>query len=219
MGIAPSSSVRLTFSESDLRSDFPSVSTSLVTSNRNCSTPRRASCFASETRSDAELTELASSDVCWTAVETDVHAAGRFAGAVACGLCGTRDFLVCGSLFLDCTRNRTCQVPDLGHLGRQCADRACRVLDGGLNTGDPARNLVGRLGCLFRKFLDLRRDNRKAAPGFPRTGRLDRGIERKQVGLFGDVTDQVDNAADMFRSFRKCLDILVAQPLQPPRFR
>jgi len=35
-------------------------------------------------------------------------------------------------------------------------------------------------------------------PGFPRTGRFNRRVERQEVGLVGDFLDQVDDAADLF---------------------
>ena len=44
--------------------------------------------------------------------------------------------------------------------------------------------------------LDLLRDDREALAGLAGPRRLDRRIERKQVGLLGDGRDQLDHVAD-----------------------
>src|SRR5580704_17077150 len=39
--------------------------------------------------------------------------------------------------------------------------------------------------------------------------RLDRGVERQQVGLAGDLLDQPDHVADLLRGLREPADLLV----------
>ena len=59
-----------------------------------------------------------------------------------------------------------------------------------LDVRDLARDLLGRLRGLHRQMLHLGGDHREAATGVARTRRLDRGVERQQIGLLGDVGDQ-----------------------------
>src|SRR5258707_5991727 len=78
-------------------------------------------------------------------------------------------------------------IRDIGVTGVQtCAlpifDRLRgRALDGTDLTG----NLLGRLGGLARKRLDLRGDHREAAPGVARACRLDGGVERSEERRVG----------------------------------
>src|SRR5262249_14240229 len=45
--------------------------------------------------------------------------------------------------------------------------------------------------------------------GLASARRLDRGVERQQVGLAGDVADQLDHVADLLRRLRECRDLVV----------
>ena len=65
---------------------------------------------------------------------------------------------------------------------------------GRLHAVDLPRNLLGRPGRLVGKVLDLGRHDREALPGLAGTCRLDRGVQRQQVDLSGDVLDQPDDA-------------------------
>jgi hypothetical protein len=48
------------------------------------------------------------------------------------------------------------------------------------------------------ELADLFGDDGEAAALFAGAGGLDGGVEREQVGLFGDAGDGVDDAADLF---------------------
>ena len=49
----------------------------------------------------------------------------------------------------------------------------------------------------MRQRADFIGNNRKAAPGITRAGRLDPGVERQQIGLKGDPVDYRDDLADL----------------------
>ncbi len=76
----------------------------------------------------------------------------------------------------------------------------------GLHLGDLDRDLLGRFRGLGRQRLDLGRDHRKAAAGLAGARRLDGGVQRQQVGLLGDVGDQLDDVADAGGGFRQRRD-------------
>ena len=70
-----------------------------------------------------------------------------------------------------------------------------RVLD----ARDLGIDLRGRLGGRKRQVLHLLGDDGEAAPGLAGPRCLDRRIERQHIGLRGDVADEHDAAADLFR--------------------
>src|SRR6266852_9455754 len=83
---------------------------------------------------------------------------------------------------------------DLADLADGAADAlngldrfACRRLD----PRDLCADVVGRLGRLAGEGLDLGRDHGKALAGVAGAGRLDRRVEREQIGLAGDVGDEL----------------------------
>jgi hypothetical protein len=49
---------------------------------------------------------------------------------------------------------------------------------------------------LASQLLDLVRDHGEAAARLSGAGRLDRCIERQQIGLLGNVADEFDHVAD-----------------------
>ena len=57
-------------------------------------------------------------------------------------------------------------------------------------------DVLGRLGGLAGQLLDLIGDHREAAPGLPGAGRFDRGVERQQISLFGNIANEPDHVAD-----------------------
>ena len=67
-----------------------------------------------------------------------------------------------------------------------------RLLDGGDLGGD----VVGRAGGLAGEALHFLGDDREAAAGIAGAGRLDRRVEREQIGLAGDVADQAEDRFD-----------------------
>ena len=72
-----------------------------------------------------------------------------------------------------------------------------------------AGDLLGRLGGLHRERLHLRGDHREALAGFAGARRLDGGVEGKQVGLPGDVLDELDHVADLLRRLGEAGDLVV----------
>jgi len=70
-------------------------------------------------------------------------------------------------------------------------------------------DFLGRLSGLRRQRLDLGCHHRKAAAGLARARRLDRGIERQQVGLLGDRGDQFHHFADAAGRVRQLIDAAV----------
>ena len=75
-----------------------------------------------------------------------------------------------------------------------------------LHAGDVAGNLVGRLRGLAGERFDFGGNHRKAASGLTGTRRLDGGVERQKIGLFGDRGDQLDDIADLLRRARQLAD-------------
>ena len=51
---------------------------------------------------------------------------------------------------------------------------------------DHGLNLLGGILCALRERANLVSNDSETAPVLTRAGRLDGGIERKQVGLFSD---------------------------------
>lgn len=89
--------------------------------------------------------------------------------------------------FCDGSGNR----PDGGH----------RVLGRLLDAADMLRDVFRCLGGLGGQRFNLGGDDGKTFSGFARARRLDRGVKREKVGLFGDGLDQIDDLADFARRF------------------
>ena len=81
-------------------------------------------------------------------------------------------------------------VADTG--GDLIADAPRLAVQQGNGRGD----FGGRAVRIRRQLLHFGGDHRKAAAGIARPRRLDRGVERKQVGLAGDALDRLRNRAD-----------------------
>ena len=73
----------------------------------------------------------------------------------------------------------------------------------------PAISSVALRGLVGQR-LHLGGDDRKALAGIAGAGRLDRGVERQQIGLAGDVGDDLDDVADLLRGRGQSLHPLVA---------
>ncbi len=63
--------------------------------------------------------------------------------------------------------------------------------------GDLGLNFLGGLGGLAGQVLDLPGDHGKALAGFAGARGFDGGVERQQVGLAGDLVDQLHHLADL----------------------
>ena len=65
--------------------------------------------------------------------------------------------------------------------------------------GDQRLDVLGGLGGALGETAHLGGDDRKAAAGLAGARRLDRGIERKQIGLARDLVDHDDNVGNLVR--------------------
>jgi hypothetical protein len=65
-----------------------------------------------------------------------------------------------------------------------------------LYRADLVLDLLGRLGGLGGEILHLTRYHGEALARITRARRFDRGVEREQVGLCGDIVDQAYDLAD-----------------------
>jgi hypothetical protein len=70
-------------------------------------------------------------------------------------------------------------------------------------------DLVGRFRGLAGERFDFGGDDGKSAAGVAGASGLDGGIQRQQIGLFGDRGDQLDHVADLLRGTRQFADPLV----------
>ncbi len=100
--------------------------------------------------------------------------------------------------------------------GRSCSlislIAAHRVLRRRLDAGDLLTDLAGRLRGLLGQRLHFGGHHRKAAAGLASPRRLDRGVERQQIGLSGDCVDQFDHVADPRSSPRQFADAIIGLP-------
>ncbi len=118
---------------------------------------------------------------------------------------GGRDLPRRGALFLDRGGDGG------GHLVH-AADRRADLLHGadrverrGLDRRDLLADLFRRARRLGGERLHLGGDHREALAGIARARRLDRGVEREQVGLRRDAADQPHHVADLAGGFRQPL--------------
>ncbi len=100
-------------------------------------------------------------------------------------------------------RGRFRDIADGARDGLDGVDGALRrfldVVDLGVDVGGSLRRLVGQR-------LDLGGDDGEAAARLAGPGRLDGGVQRKQVGLRSDVADQLDDAVDLAGGFAELVD-------------
>ena len=71
---------------------------------------------------------------------------------------------------------------------------------------DHLADLLGRLHRALGQPPDLVRHHREALARVTRPRRLDRGVEREQVGLVGDALDHLDDLADLVRAVADRVD-------------
>ena len=94
-----------------------------------------------------------------------------------------------------------------------CATIAADLLDrrhrrGGvaLDRQHPAGDVLGRLRRLLGQLLDLVGDHGEALARLAGPRRLDRRVQRQQVGLLGDARDHLDHVADLGRGLAQLRD-------------
>lgn len=120
-----------------------------------------------------------------------------------------RDVMGGAALLLDRSRDRARDAAD-------ALDGLCDRLDGGhrllgrkLHARDLGRNLVGCLGGLASKRLDLLGHHCEAAPRIARARGLDGRVQGEEIGLLGNRRDQLDDVADTRTGFGELSDALV----------
>ncbi len=70
-------------------------------------------------------------------------------------------------------------------------------------------DFFGRLGSLHRERFHFRSHHGKAAARLAGARRFDRGIERQQIGLTGDVLNELHHVADLLRHMRERGDVFI----------
>ena len=116
-----------------------------------------------------------------------------------------------GVLLLDRGRDRGGELPDLLHTAGDAADGAHGALRRGLHRRDLRGDIVGRLRGLHGERFDFGGDDGKALAGRAGARRLDRGVERQQIGLPGHALDELDDVVDLLRRLRQPGDDLVGR--------
>ena len=65
------------------------------------------------------------------------------------------------------------------------------------------RDLLGRFRGFHRERFDFGGDDGEAAARFTGSRRLDGGVQRQQIGLAGDVANELDDVANLFGGLRQ----------------
>ena len=94
------------------------------------------------------------------------------------------------------------------HVGRAALHRHDGFVGVGLNRAHQHFDLLGGVGGAFGEALHFVGDDREAAARLAGHRGLDRRVEREDVGLLGDVVDQLDDVADLLRALAQALDAL-----------
>ena len=77
-----------------------------------------------------------------------------------------------------------------------CRDGVHRALGVGLDRLDLAADVFSGLGGLLGQFLDFVGDHGKTLAGFAGAGGFDGGVQRQQIGLLSNRSDDLDDLAD-----------------------
>src|SRR5690606_6153571 len=110
-----------------------------------------------------------------------------------------REVLTGNRLLVDRRGDRHRGRLELLDLARDRAERLDAGRGGLLDRADLPGDFLGRLSGLRRQFLDLGRHDREPSARLAAACRLDRGVEREQVGALGDRRDHLDDVADLAR--------------------
>ncbi|CAN0245857.1 unnamed protein product, partial [Chrysoparadoxa australica] len=121
-----------------------------------------------------------------------------------------RNFARCGRLLFNRCGERGGGVVDLADL----IDDALRRLDGVVRR---RADFSKSLGDFFREFLRLRGelfhlfcDDRETFAGFPGACGFDGGVQRQQIGLFGDLVDGFDDLIHAGHRLRQSIKLACA---------
>ena len=124
----------------------------------------------------------------------------RSLGDIPCDLLGRR------ALLLHRSSDPDGRVRNLADHTPHRPDVRDRLLRHCLDLSNLLTDFAGRLGGLTSQVLDLCRHHGKALPSLSGPGRFDRGVERQQVRLCGDVGDYRHDRADALGADGKLLD-------------
>ena len=113
-----------------------------------------------------------------------------------------RDFRRGGALLGDGGGDGAADIADFADDMFDRGDRLDRAHGGALHAGDLRGDFLGGAAGLPGQRLHLAGHHGEAAPGLARARRLDGGVERQQIGLLGDVGDELDHVADARRPLR-----------------
>jgi hypothetical protein len=122
-------------------------------------------------------------------------------------LLGSRIYLVSGGLLLlsgengllEHRRGRRHQLADVARLAGPLFRRHDRRIGLVLDAGDDRADGFGRAHRPLGELSHLRRYHGEALSRLAGARRLDRGVESEQVGLPGDVVDQLEDLPDLLR--------------------
>ena len=117
-----------------------------------------------------------------------------------------RDFLRGRALFGHRGRDGAADIADFADRLLDSGDRCDRALGCTLHAGDLRADFLGRTAGLPGKRFYFAGHDGESTSGFAGARRLDRGIERQQIGLLGNVGDELDHVADARSGFVQLLD-------------
>jgi hypothetical protein len=120
-----------------------------------------------------------------------------------------RDFSGRSILLLHRRGDRRSALVNLLHALGNTADGRDRSGRRFPNCGDLAGDGIGGFCGLHRERFHLGGDHGETLAGLTGARRLDRRIERKQIGMAGNITDQIDDVANPLRDLRQTGDLAV----------
>jgi len=120
------------------------------------------------------------------------------------------DFLGCGILLGHRGGDPGGRAVDRVQLGDDVRDRVRRGAGDVLHRLKLAADLFGGPGAAIGQRLHLVGDDGEALAGLAGAGRLDGRVERQQVGVVGDLADNVEDAADALGGPAETLTISAA---------
>ena len=126
--------------------------------------------------------------------------------ATFCEICPVANFLLS-----DGGDNFGGVVGDLLHALRDRADCSYRTSCRTLDRCNFSCDVFGRLGGLHREQLHLRSDHRETPSGVTGARRLYRRVEREEIGLCGNVLNELHDIANAPRDTREGGDIVVCK--------
>jgi hypothetical protein len=100
---------------------------------------------------------------------------------------------------------------DVLHALGDVADRRHRLAARVLYRENFLGDLFGGLRGLHGERFHFRSDDGETAPGLAGPRRLDCGIEREQIGLAGNVLNELDHVADFLRDIGERRDVVIGR--------